>query len=244
MASYRYTREIRPEDLRPEPQHQMTPAEKRKNFWYYNKWKILIALAAAVLAGVTVWQAATQVQPDYQVGLLSTQAVPSQVSMALQEALQTVADDRNGDGQVVVAVMPYEPLSETPEVVMAATAHLMGDAEMGANAFLLCDDPSAFPDLVTLFADNSGTPLEPGDTGSLAAVGTPLGEYPALAGALDGWLAAQQDDTGAAAWSVDFLQQFLVVRCARLSDADEEQTAYFAASDAWLERLRVEEASP
>ena len=36
MASYRYTREIRPEDLKPEPQHQMTPAEKRKNFWYYN----------------------------------------------------------------------------------------------------------------------------------------------------------------------------------------------------------------
>ena len=49
MASYRYERNISPEDLVPEKTRELTPAEARANWWHYH-WYYVVLIAAAVLA--------------------------------------------------------------------------------------------------------------------------------------------------------------------------------------------------
>ena len=51
MASYRYTRNITPQDERPpEPPAPPKGRKKWENFWFYHKWHILAALGVALLA--------------------------------------------------------------------------------------------------------------------------------------------------------------------------------------------------
>lgn len=260
MASYRYTRDIRPEDLQPEPVHQMTPAEKRRNFWYYNKRRILIALAVLAVVGYTVWQQASQVQPDYQVGLLSSRPVTAAASQLLEQVLEQACDDRNGDGQVAVQLSVYELASDTPEEVMAGTARLAGDTQANANAFFLVDDLTAFSNetFTGLFADEDGRAvMEPGGAG-WAGLGTAWADCPALAQALAG---AQQALEGAAGsqeaelyeelygaldQAAEYLQSLRLVPCARPAEAGEDDLAYFEASAALIGRLTGQsgEAAP
>lgn len=71
MASYRYERDIKPEDLIPEAPRQLTPAETRANWWHYH-WYYVALVAAAVLAiGYFVWSRVTEVKPDYTVAVVS-----------------------------------------------------------------------------------------------------------------------------------------------------------------------------
>lgn len=108
MASPRYTLNIKPEDLQPEqPKHEMTGKEKRENFWFYHKWHVIVGIVAALMVFSFVWEIATQVHPDYTIGILTTTGVPMGTGEALAEQLKPYFDDRNGDGEVVVSVMEY-----------------------------------------------------------------------------------------------------------------------------------------
>lgn len=55
MASYRYERDITPEDLIQETPPPLTPAQQRANWWHYH-WYYVVLIAAALLAvGYFVW---------------------------------------------------------------------------------------------------------------------------------------------------------------------------------------------
>ena len=49
MASYRYERDIKPEDLIQETPPPLTPAQQRANWWHYH-WYYVVLIAAALLA--------------------------------------------------------------------------------------------------------------------------------------------------------------------------------------------------
>ena len=51
MASYRYTRDIQPQDTAPASQAPapMTRRQKWDNFWFYHKWHVVAAVVAALL---------------------------------------------------------------------------------------------------------------------------------------------------------------------------------------------------
>ena len=71
MASYRYERDIKPEDLIQETPPPLTPAQQRANWWHYH-WYYVVLIAAALLAvGYFVWNRVTEVQPDYTVAVVS-----------------------------------------------------------------------------------------------------------------------------------------------------------------------------
>ena len=71
MASYRYERDITPEDLIQETPPPLTPAQQRANWWHYH-WYYVVLIAAALLAvGYFVWSRVTEVQPDYTVAVVS-----------------------------------------------------------------------------------------------------------------------------------------------------------------------------
>ena len=141
MASPRYTLNIKPEDLQPEqPKHEMTGKEKRENFWFYHKWHVIVGIVAALMVFSFVWEIATQVHPDYTIGILTTTGVPMGTGEALAEQLKPYFDDRNGDGEVVVSVMEYTIGKDAdsiadPNVQMANITKLSGDID-GAEQYL------------------------------------------------------------------------------------------------------------
>lgn len=73
---------------------------KWENFWYYNKWKVIIGAFFAVLIGVTAYQILTKESMDINVmyagpGYLNAVQVDS-----VRSALRSISEDYNGDGKI------------------------------------------------------------------------------------------------------------------------------------------------
>ena len=99
MASYRYERNIRPEDLVQEPPRVLTPKERRVNWWHYHWYYVALILAALLAAGWYAWQNLTAVRPDYVVTVVRrTDPAPEPLEQ-VQAPLETEGSDENGDGR-------------------------------------------------------------------------------------------------------------------------------------------------
>ena len=104
MASYRYERDIKPEDLVQEEFRELTPAEARANWWHYH-WYYVALIAAAVLAlGYFAWQRATTVEPDDTVTVVGRTEPDEAFLSALETKLESLSEDVNGDGKIKVEV--------------------------------------------------------------------------------------------------------------------------------------------
>ena len=109
MASYRYLRDIKPEDLQPEAEHVPTKAEAAKNWWYYH-WKFVLAGIAG--AAVIFWFAhdivlGYQSQPDTSIALVGSGLLDNQKS-SVQSLFTPLITDVNGDGRVIFSLNSYE----------------------------------------------------------------------------------------------------------------------------------------
>jgi len=244
MASPRYTLNIKPEDLQPDVPRELTPKEKRENFWFYHKWHILGGLAAALLVGSIIWEIATQVKPDYTIGLLTTRGLPTGVGEVLGEQLAPYFDDRNGDGKVVVTVMEYTiATAETadtvdPNMQMANVTKLMGDLDMGESMLFLTDNIEYFEEQYMLFAYNDGSVPEEGVKPDYSRMGVRWGDCPLLAGLP---LGSATDFTGAEGVDYQmFLQDYRLVQrvvAGTRIEGDEESMEYHAGSSEMFRRL-------
>ena len=108
-------------------QAPLTPREKRKNFWYYHKFHILIAILCAAVLGWTVYVFVSQVSPDYQIAFVTVDDYPDTVIRQMEEQISTIAEDRNGDGQVVVRINYYHMLPEdTAECLFGKCSEIPG----------------------------------------------------------------------------------------------------------------------
>ena len=63
------------QDVKPEIRRELTPAEKRKNWWYYYKWHVVIGAGLLAILGSIVWNALHQIKPDYQIAYVGTYAL-------------------------------------------------------------------------------------------------------------------------------------------------------------------------
>lgn len=160
MASPRYTWNIEPEQ--PEEKHEMTPREKRANFLYYHKWHILLIGIAVAFIAMFIYDITTRVNPDYQIGVLSSTALPGSVLDTLETALTPLCDDRNGDGTVKLTVVGYtvgiseEDIAD-PNTQMADVTRLMGDFSTGQTMLFLVQDVQKYQEQFQLFSYNDGT---------------------------------------------------------------------------------------
>lgn len=188
MASYRYERDIKPEDLVPEKPRELTPAEARANWWHYH-WYYVVLIAAAVLAvGYFVWSRVTEVKPDYTVAVVGACCPDAAFLSELETKLEAAADDVNGDGKVKVNVKSIW-LALDFETQDASLRQLMESSEEKLNSdFYLCesmifivDDPAAMEQRYGCFCRLDGTDPQEGDRVSVADFAVPLGDT-ALAG--------------------------------------------------------------
>ena len=132
-------------DVKPDVKRELTPAEKRKNWWYYHKWHVAIAAGLLAILGSIVWNALHQVRPDYQIAYVGTNALPGDTAAAIEAGFAALGEDLNGDGEVVVQLVQYASSDESdPQTVMAAEVRLMADLTERESYFFLLEDPEQF----------------------------------------------------------------------------------------------------
>ena len=191
MASYQYTRDIKPEDLQPEAPREYTKKEKWDNWWDYHLKTVLIVGFFAALAVWMLVDVLNNTHPDYTVTIVAPGAMPTEVTDALAQSLTPFADDRNGDGEVVVQCNSYNlSLSTTEEQMdganplfdpdavqandnMAGATMLSGDFQSNESYIFLLYDPAGFARYTQGLAYLDGTaPAEiaTGDTEALMAI--------------------------------------------------------------------------
>lgn len=136
-------------DVQPDQPVELTPRQKRANWWYYHKWYVLLGvglLALGTYLGARVLGIG-QVRPDYQVAYVGSDALPEETAAALESALANLGTDCNGDGQVVVQLNQYvmgDSSGEGAVYAYAGSTKLMADLDACESYFFLLEDPEAF----------------------------------------------------------------------------------------------------
>lgn len=121
-----------------------TAKEKRANWWYYHKIQLGVIVVIVAIAVGIVYSVVSKVEPDYTIGLLTQDTYISDIVTRLEEELTEYADDRNGDGQVIVKIAQYAVGSTSidPQIQQANTVRFMGDASNFDSVIYLCDSKS------------------------------------------------------------------------------------------------------
>ena len=143
-----------------------TPKEKRQNWWFYNRVKLLVGAICVLLLGSIVYSIATKVSPDYTIALMTSYTMPDAAVTQLEEYLTQYAEDRNGDGKTVVTVVNYifsESTAQTdPTQQQASVVKFTADASTGESILYIHNGP-AFDSMKTNFGGyflyNDGTPM-------------------------------------------------------------------------------------
>ena len=202
-------------DVKPEEKRELTKAEKRKNWWDYHKWHVLIGVAAAICLGNLVWTflGVGQVRPDYQIAYVGAAELPGETAAALEAALSELGEDLNGDGQTVVTLHQYatyaeilrqleeEPggagSSDVATKSQVSQISLMVDIQSQDSFFFLLYDPESFRQSYQILSRLDGT-LPEGGRSSVDGTCLSWEECPVLSGLELGSYAAQ-DASGAEA---------------------------------------------
>lgn len=97
---------VKPEDLVPAEKIQapQTPQGKWENFWYHYKWHFWGGLFLAVVLGVMLYQVITKDPPDYEIVMVTELAVWDTPLEMLEQELEKVGRDIDGDGKVEVNI--------------------------------------------------------------------------------------------------------------------------------------------
>lgn len=142
-----------------------TSRQKRENFWFYHKWHVIVCICCAVLVGVFIFDMLNKEEPDYEIAILSQSFYMEEDLNKIQTAIESVAEDRNGDGKVSVIFNQYT-ISGTGkgDLEMSSMAKLMNDLSTTQSVIYIVDDnnlttyQSEHPGLFT-YADGT-TPQE------------------------------------------------------------------------------------
>lgn len=160
-------------DVKPEQKRELTPAEKRRNWWDYHKWYVLIGIVCILAAAAVISDAVTasRNQPDYVITYVGASALPEETREAVELAFAALGEDLNGSGGVRVEIREFQHSGE------GASMMLMVHVETAESMIYLLEDPA-------LFAANY--PVLTGVDGSAPDSGAPLwyrwGDCPALSG--------------------------------------------------------------
>lgn len=164
---------------KPEEPRELTPAEKRKNWWFYHKWFVLLGVLLAAIAVDILWSNLSRPQPDYRFAYVGSNPLPDDTVSALQAALEELGEDANGDGKTAVEIVQYVSGTDFSEET-ASQVTLVADIVECESYFFLLENPEDFQQMNHALRYLDGT-LPPEDAG---AEGTFLlwSQCPVLAG--------------------------------------------------------------
>lgn len=118
-----------------------TKKQKRENFWFYHKWHIVICVVCAALVALFLYDMFRQENPDYEIAFLTDSAYMETDIERIRTQIASVADDRNGDGQVLVTINEYTISgSGNGQIEMAVMAQVMNDLSSFESVIYIMDD--------------------------------------------------------------------------------------------------------
>lgn len=171
-------------DVTPDEKAELTPEEKKKNWWHYHKWHAAIGVVLVGIGINLVYHALGigQVKPDYQIAYVGENALPDDTAAAIESAFAALGEDQNGDGVVTVRLNQYPSTGGTDaSMAVSAEVTLMADILERDSYFFLLEDPAWFQVNYHSLRRLDGSLPETGDN---SADGTCLNwtDCPALAG--------------------------------------------------------------
>lgn len=135
----------------------LTGKEKASNWFYYNKWFLLVGLVLLIFAARLVFiMTHPDPSPDYRIAYAGTKDLPDETAAALEKAFTEMGEDVNGDGRILVRISQYVVQAwadeDTPEEApasgsadpyadLAGAATLMADLQEGESIIFLMEDP-------------------------------------------------------------------------------------------------------
>lgn len=125
-----------------------TTGQRGEVWWQRHPW-IIIAVLVCVSLALGVAQTVQGVQePDLQIAIVHSSALPDSVSSALQVSLEAAVGDRNGDGAAVVQVNDYQVVfdgsAEDVDMQAAGSTLLVTDLAGGESSLFIVEDTSGF----------------------------------------------------------------------------------------------------
>ncbi len=146
-------------DVKQEETRELTPAEKRANWWYYHKGHVAIGLVIAVLAAWLIGDivSAKGRTPDCRIAYIGTYQLPSGAQAALETHLAPIVGDLDGNGKVILEIYQFQidltgEITPDPNQQMALMAHM---ADNGYHMFLL-ESPEPFQESFGLLTYGDG----------------------------------------------------------------------------------------
>ena len=94
---------------KPREKRELTPEEKRRNWWDYHKWHVVIAIVCAVLLADLIYDSVwnRRNRPDYVVAYVGQTALPDSLVRVTEEGLAQLGEDVNGNGEVRVELRQF-----------------------------------------------------------------------------------------------------------------------------------------
>lgn len=133
-------------DVRPDEKVELTEKQRRQNWWHYHKWHVVIVIALVLIAANLLWNAVTQVRPDYQIAYVGTVPLTAEDETAWTDRLSALGTDCNGDKKIVVQLNQYITSQDSGSATYnyAVNVKLMADLQSKESYFFLLEDPEQF----------------------------------------------------------------------------------------------------
>ena len=108
-----------------------------KNYLYYYKFRIIVVLIVAAIAGFAIFQAATREKYDYSVYICISKTAMSEFNRSIEAACAQFGEDVNGDGKVNVQVidLSYDFSDPKSQAALYKTT-LLGAKEITGSAYV------------------------------------------------------------------------------------------------------------
>ena len=132
-------------DVKPQEKRELTPAEKRRNWWTYNKWYVIAAVVVLIFAADLVYDMlhAAENRPDYTVAYVGSTPLNPETVAALETRLTELGEEVSGNGVVEAELLEYV-LARDLLQGMAVDMQLTTSIEKVENMIYLLEDPEFF----------------------------------------------------------------------------------------------------
>ena len=162
-------------DVKPLEKKELTPRQKRRNWWDYHKWHVLIAVVGLLFAANLVSDVVrnTRNEPDYTIAYVGQTELPIDLIEKVEEALAEYGEDLNGNGEVQVVLREYRLYDESTDLDQAVQEEyaersyndsmlLTVNIETAESLIYLLEDPELFGSTYPILCHTDGALPEEG----------------------------------------------------------------------------------
>lgn len=146
-----------------DPEENMTQFQKASNWWHYHKWYVIggIIIVAAAFHLLGTFLGFWTKDPDFQIAYVGSYALPEETITALEQGFASIAEDYNGDGEIIVQINQYSHIGQNADSGLGYYEYgneipLIGDISACDSFFFLTDDPDNLQRTVQIFSDLDG----------------------------------------------------------------------------------------